>query len=158
MGLGARSWEDDRIEEATGPDLVLRRSLVGPLQARLRLATLHAAVTVAPEPVPSRMYFGAAGLEVSPPVRLTPDVVLHPGLYATLGMAVTDPDSMGLANRSQNVWGGGGGVHVVYRRRWIVGIEYERTIVQLEDPAAEGRPDALRTSTDILSLRVGLRF
>lgn len=158
VGLGMRSWEDDRIEEAAGPDLVLRRSLVGPFRARLRLATLRAAVSLAPEPVPSRMYFGAAGLEVSPPVRLTRDVVVHPGLYATLGMAVTDPDSTGLGNRSQNVWGGGIAAHVVYRRRWIAGIEYERTIVQLEDPAAEGRPDALRTSTDLFSLRVGLRF
>lgn len=158
VGLGVHSWEDDRIEEAAGPDVVLRRSLVGPFRVRLRLATLRAAVNLAPEPAPGRIYFGSAGLEVSPPVRLTRAVVLHPGLYATLGMAVTDPDSPGLGSPSQNAWGGGIGAHVVYRRRWTVGIEYERTIVQLEDPTAEGRPDPLRTSTNAFSLRVGLRF
>lgn len=158
VGLEARSWEDERIEQAVGPVLVLRRSLVGPLRARVRVATLQADVAPDTEPVPSRMYFGTAGLEVAASFRMSPGVALQPGVHGILGMAVTDPKSPALATRSQNAWGGGGGVHLVFRQRWIIGIEYERMIVELEEPAEEGRPEAIRTSSDVFSLRLGLRF
>jgi hypothetical protein len=158
VGVAAHRWEADRVDEAVGPVLRLRRSVYGAFFAGVRVGSVSGDLATSASSVQSRFYFATAEVGFGRSFALTPAFELQPSVHAAIGTAVTAPRPPELTNRSQNAWGAGGALFIVYESRWIASIEYQRLTVNLEDPAAPGAAEARATHTDTLSLLLGMRF
>lgn len=158
VGVVWRSWEDSRVEEGAGPTLLLRRDLVGPLRARFGLTTQRADINLGAAPVPGRMYGGRVGVDVAPLLSVGEAARLRPSVHASIGTLVTVPDQDDLLNRSQNQWGLGAGLDLLAAERWLVGAEYRRVWVRLEDPSGDGLQEGVRTGVNEFVIAVGFRF